>query len=259
MANEITNTEPKTFSVSLQTELEKAKDSLPSDFNIPRFVQNSIALLNGNEVLINYAKTYRGQAQKNILAGLLRAAYLGLDALNGEAYLVPFGSNLNFMPSFKGAVKLAIRYSTRPIKEIYARIVREGDEYDEAVVNGEPTINHHPKPFSSAKIIGAFAVCLYMDGGMVYETMSIDELETTRNQSKAANSPAWRKFPTEMYKKTVLHRLCKHISIDFDAKEKAAFDAGLEIETDTAELAKREIAAGENSEDFIESDARVVM
>lgn len=253
MANEIVS-QKQTFSVMLQTDLEQQRESLPADFNIPRFVQNSIALLNGNDALIKYSQQYKAQATTQIKAGLLRAAYLGLDALNAECYLVPYGANLNFMPSYKGAVKLAMRYSTRPIKEIYARIVREGDEFEEAIEHGLPTINFKPKPFSKDKVVGAFAVCLYEDGGMVYETMSLDELETARKQSKAQNSPAWVKFTTEMYKKVVLHRLCKHISIDFDAKEKAAFESGLEIETDTAEIAKREIAEGENSVDFVEAE-----
>lgn len=258
MANEVA-TQPVTFSSMLQTELESQRDALPKDFNVPRFVQNSIALLNGNEVLVDYKKKYGNEAVRQIKAGLLRAAYVGLDALNSECYLVPYGSTLNFVPSYTGMVKMAQRYATRPIKTIYARVVREGDEYDESVVNGEPTINHHPKPFSNAKIIGAFAVCIYQDGGQQCESMSLDELETVRQQSKAKNAMAWQRFTAEMYRKVVIRRLCKHLSIDMDAKEWEAFNSGIEVETDTKELAKREIAAGENSEDFIEADAKVVM
>ena len=46
--------------------------------------------------------------------------------------------------------------------------------------------------------------------------MNIDELETTRKHSKASTSMAWKDFTTEMYRKTVLRRLCKYIELDFE-------------------------------------------
>ena len=254
MADEIVTKKPS-FSDSLTTELTSVKSALPADFNIPRFVQNSIALLNGNDTLVKFSKQY-GTAQ--IKAGLVRAAYLGLDALNAECYLVPYGSTLNLMPSYKGSVKMAKKYATRPIKDIYARVVREGDEFEEAIVNGEPSINFHPKPFSNAKIIGAFAVCLYEDGGQMVETMSIEDVEVSRGQSKQKNAIPWAKFYSEMVKKTVLHRLCKNLSIDMDAKEWSSWNEGLEIETDQRVLRDRDVSANENSEDFIEVESKVV-
>ncbi len=63
---------------------------------------------------------------------------------------------------------------------------------------------------------------------------------------------------SEMVKKTVLHRLCKNLSIDMDAKEWSSWNEGLEIETDQKELAKRDIEENENSEDFIEVESEVV-
>ena len=236
-----------TFSTALTAELENQRAALPADFNIQRFVQNSVALLNGNDTLAEFAKKH-GTAQ--IKAGLLRGAYQGLDALNGEMYLVPYGSTLNFMQSYKGDVKMVKKYSQRPIKDIYAKLVREGDEFEEGVINGEPTINFKPLPFNDGKIIGAFAVCLYVDGGMVCDSMSLKDLENTRSASKAKNSPAWTRFTGQMYLKTVLHRLCKHLIIDMDANTKAAFDAGTEIETDPSELAQREIEENANAEEL---------
>lgn len=246
MANEVATTRPK-FSDELSADLAEKREALPHDFNMTRFVANSVALLNGNEVLAKFARQY-GTAQ--IKEGLLRGAFLGLDALNGEMYLVPYGSTLNFMPSYKGMIKLCIKYATRPIKTLYAKVVREDDEFTEEIVNGEPSITFKPKPFSDGKIIGAFAVCLYQDGGMVYEVMSLADLEQCHKSSKAENSPAWKRFPSEMYKKTVLRRLAKSISIDMDDKMASAINAGLEIETDPAVLADREAKELGNTEEL---------
>lgn len=236
------------FSTALTTELESHRSALPAKFNTERFVLNSVALLNGNAALADYAKKY-GTAQ--IKAGLVRAAYQNLDALNGEVYLIPYGSQLNFMPSFKGMSKMVKRYSPRKVKDIYAKVVRDGDDFEEIIVNGMPSINFKAKPFNNGEIIGAFAVCLFEDGGIIYETMSKDEIETCRKQSKAKNSMPWSNFYSEMAKKTVIRRLCKSISLDMDMESLDFFNLGTEIETSPEGLAEKEIAANANQEELV--------
>ena len=246
---------PQSFSLALTEKLNSVADALPQDFNKARFVQNALALVNENPNIAKY-----GQAK--IMAGLMKGAYLGLDFYSKECYLVPYGEQLNYQTDYRGAKKLAKKYSIRPIKDIYAKLVRDGDEFEEVIVNGEQGINFKPKPFNDGKIIGAFAVCLFEDGGMQYDTMSLSDLENTRKQSKACNSPAWKNFTGEMYKKTVLHRLCKHIELDFEnPTQQNMFLSGMEIETDQQKIAENEIAENANSVDFPEDvvvDSKVV-
>ena len=246
MPNEVANKQPQ-FTDLLRTELLAQSSALPRDVNIERFVQNSKALLNGNDTLFKFAKQY-GTSQ--IISGMMRGAFLGLDFMNSEAYLIPYNNTLSFMPSYKGMIKLCIKYSTRPINTIYAKIVRRGDEFTEEIVNGQPSITFRPKPFNSEPIVGCFAVCLYKDGGMVYEVMSYAEVEQCRRSSKNKNGPAWN-FYSEMAKKTVLRRLSKSIPLDLDDKLADAMNAGLEIETDPAKIAERETAENGNSEELV--------
>lgn len=242
--NEVAKAEKQSFSVMLTDKLEGVKEALPKDFNKARFVQNAIALLNDNPQLQKYS-------QSQLMAGLMKGAYLGLDFYSKECYLIPYGDQLNYQTDYRGAKKLAKKYSIRPIKDIYAKLVREGDEFEEVIINGEQGINFKPKPFNDGNIIGAFAVCLYQDGGLVYDTMSLADLENTRKSSKAPNSPAWKNFTGEMYKKTVLHRLCKHIELDFESPEqRSAFTAGMEIETDTEKIVEAEISENANKVEF---------
>lgn len=251
MAENTQLAEKKDFSIVLAERLDAVNDALPKDFNKARFVQNALALMNDNPTLAKYSRT-------QIISGLLKGAYLGLDFYSKECYLVPYGNQLNYQTDYRGAKKLAKKYSIRPIKDIYAKLVHDGDEFDEIIVNGEQGINFKPKPFNDGKIIGAFAVCLFADGGMQYETMSVADLENTRKSSKAANSPAWKNFTGEMYKKTVLHRLCKHIELDFENPTQAnAFMAGMEIETDTEKIVDAEIEENANSVDFQEDEVVV--
>ncbi len=81
--------------------------------------------------------------------------------------------------------------------------------------------------------MGAFAICEFADGGLLYETMSTEDMENVRaNYSKAANSKAWKTSTDTMYMKTVLKRLCKNIEVDFETIEmRKAWEDGSDFDT----------------------------
>ena len=202
----------KSFGDQLGDRLTVAQAALPKDFNRERFIQNAIAVVNANpELTKNPPKLFEG---------LMKGAFLGLDFMNKECYLIQYGNDINFQTDYKGEVKFTKKYSVQPIKDIYAKVVREGDKFTEKIVNGMATIDFEPKAFSDADIIGAFAVCVFTDGTMIYETMSNKDIQSVRNNySKASQSKAWKYSFDEMAKKTVLRRLCKHIDTDFESIE----------------------------------------
>ena len=239
-----------TFYESLKTELSTDRAALPKDLNIERFANNAIALLNGNKTLQDFAKN-NGTSQ--IKANMMKAAYLGLDFMSNEAHLVPYGSTLNFMIDYRGAEKLVKKYSIKPVDCINSFVVREGDVFEASIKDNEPVINFSPKPFNTGKIVGACAYIKFKDGTIQYDTMSLEELENTRSHSKAKNSPAWQSFTSEMYRKTVLHRLCKHVTLDFENAEQIKFfNDDVAIETDPKEQAKNDIQENANQKDFDE-------
>ena len=256
MANELA--EKKSFSVMLTEELNGIQEALPDKFNQPRFVQNSLAFLNGNDSLIKFSKQYGKQGTAQILMGFVRAATLGLDAMHGECYLVPYGSAINFVTSYKGMVKMVKKYSQDPVKRVTVDVLHEGDTIKVNVIDGHKSLEMNIDPLSTKPVIGVVAECIYLDGDIEYEVMSRDELEAVRQQSKAKNSLAWSTFTEEMYKKACIRRLCKRITLDLDANAIRELDSGIEIETDQKELRNRDIEANENSEDFIEVESEVV-
>lgn len=202
--------------------LEKQVSALPSDFNKQRFVQNCMTVLQDGQA--DFSKC----EPSTVVRTLLKGAFLGLDFFAGECYAIPYGDKCSFQTDYKGEIKLAKKYSSNPIKDIYAKVVREGDEFEEVIENGQQKLNFKPQAFNDGEIIGAFAVCLYKDGSMIYDTMSKKEIEHTRQSfSKAANSKAWKDAYGEMCKKTVLRRLCKLIDLNFDNNEQfMAFEDG---------------------------------
>lgn len=206
----------------LKNELNINTDALPEKFNQSRFILNSISLLKSK------LSDYNNITPESVYLALAKGAYLGLDFFNGECYAIPYGGEVNFQTDYKGEIKLAKIYSRNPIKDIYAKNVREGDFFEEVIECGKQAVNFRPKPFSDGKIIGTFAVVLFEDGSMMYDTMSVKEIEDIKNNfSKAKNSKAWSATPGEMYKKTVLRRLCKLIDLDFSSQQRLAYeDAG---------------------------------
>lgn len=138
------------------------------------------------------------------------------------------------------------------MKDVYAKLIREGDLFEEEIQNGQPTFYFKPKSLNDGEIIGAFGVILYEDGGMTYDVMTKKEIEVTRSKSRASNSMAWKDFYGSMALKTVLHRLCKTVSLDFDANQRSIYEEDVAIETDIKEIAKAEIEANANTVDFSE-------
>lgn len=218
-----------TIKTGLTKKLTENKEALPAGFNQQRFILNCITVI--QDMMKDNKK--KEQLEKinpeTIPVCLAKAAYLGLDFFNGECYAIPYGGNLTFQTDYKGEIKLCKRYSENKIKDIFAKVVRQGDFFMEEVDGGKQNVQYRPKPFSNEQMIGAFAIVVFEDGSMMYDTMSSEDIENVRNTySKMKDSQAWKSSTGEMYKKTVLRRLCKLIDLDFDniEQQKAYEDGG---------------------------------
>lgn len=250
--NQLQNVVLKQTNNMLATMLERESGALPKNFNPLRFKQNALAVLNDLDIT-----KMKGQ-EFNLARCLMKGAYLGLDFFNKECYVITYWGQPQFMTDYKGEEKLCKKYSINPIKDIYAKLVREGDFFEEVIDGGKQYINFKPVPFNISNIIGAFAVVYYKDGSMAYETMSKAEIEYIRdNFSKSKNGSAWTKSFGEMAKKTVLRRLCKHIELDFDNIEQGKAweeSSGMEFKNEPVESEKSEIEKELEDDGTIEND-----
>lgn len=212
-------------SAKLDGLLQKHSKALPKNFNQTRFLQNCLTVLADT-------KDIEKCSAVSVARTMIKGAYLDLDFFRKECYAIPYGTELNFQTDYKGEIKLCNQYSTRKIIDIYAKLVREGDDLEIAIKDNKPVIRFEPKNFNDGPIIGAFAVCAFVDGGLIYDTMSIKEIKDIQAKySKAPNSPAYTKSPGEMYKKIVLRRVLKLVSLKFDnAEQEQAFDEGGDID-----------------------------
>jgi len=148
---------------------------------------------------------------ESFLGALMTAAQVGLEpGPLGEAYLVPYGREVTFVPGYRGLVKLA--WQSGQLESIAAHVVYAGDEFDYSY-GLTPTLVHKPALRDRGDVIAAYAVATFKHGGNAFEIMSREDIEAIRKRSKASGSGPWVTDWNEMARKTVMKRLSKWLPL----------------------------------------------
>lgn len=163
----------------------------------------------------------------SLLAAVMQASQLGLEpGLIGHCYFVPFNNNktgqkeVQFIIGYKGMIDLARRSGN--IKSISAHEVYENDlielEYglDEKLSHIPWFLRKDQQFESGGKIIGAYMVAKFNDGGHYIHYMPIEEIESHRKRSKASSNGPWVTDYVEMCKKTVVRSGWKWLPISVE-------------------------------------------
>jgi recombination protein RecT len=246
--NEVATLDFKDFGGSLIRCYERVQDSLPPGFNINRAAQNAVTVMNAHP---EYAQYGAGQ----LWECFRQSAILDLDISLNEAYIVPYKGKLKLMTSYMGDKLIAQRHSVRKVRDIHGYLVYEGDQFEATQKSEDWEWVFKPNPFKKGKMVGAFAYVIFEDGGNRLEFMDTDELEAARKQSNASNSPAWNRFTNEMYRKVIIHRICKHIPTDLTAEQKDIVLSGIDIEKDPKNIRDKEVE--DMSSEIFDMDALV--
>jgi len=147
----------------------------------------------------------------SLLGALMTASQLGLEpGPLGEAYLVPYGTTVTFIPGYRGLIKLA--WQSGQVKNIAAHVVYENDDFDYGF-GLEPTLEHKPSMRDRGAPIAVYAVVKFMNGGHAFDVMSVADVEAIRARSKAGKSGPWVTDWAEMAKKTVIKRVLKMVPL----------------------------------------------
>jgi len=162
-----------------------------------------------------------GATDESKLKAVLNVAQTGL-TLNPVlklAYLVPrkssYGLECCLEPSYQGLVKLVT--DTGSASNIYSYPVYKGDEFVE-VLGTSIDLIHKPKR-ESKEITHVYAVAVLPNGTKQIEVMTKADVEEIRDYSESykayksgkIKSCIWVKNESEMYRKTVIRRLCKYL------------------------------------------------
>ena len=252
MANELSIKDQQQLSTYFVGALDSTAN-LPENVDKQRLALNFVSLLQDKPEIKKFGA--------DVLAPMVvRCAKDNLDVLNNEVYIYEgYGGKLTYTPSYKGLRKMAIEKAVRPIKDIYAKPIYEGDTVEETFMDGETKLICKSNFMKRGKWIGVLAVCVFKDNSEIYELMDMDEINAVK--AKSRNSGAWKDFPIEMAKKSVVRRLCKQITLDFSDKEQAdSFSGADEFVDDPKEQATKDVAENANQqslddETVIEVDA----
>lgn len=148
----------------------------------------------------------------------------GLVPDSKEAVLLPYWDNkeraflANYQPMVQGIIK-----RVKELGGVFSIVCKLVHEKDEFVLNeADPdSLVHKSDPFAKpdkrGAVVGGYTIFRDENRRVMHlETMSLEDFEKVRQASKAPDSPAWKKWTNEMYRKAVLRRGSKYVPINND-------------------------------------------
>lgn len=207
---------------SVRTLLDQIKPqialALPKHATADRFMRVALTQLRRNPKLLECTK-------ESLLGAIVQSAQLGLepDSITGFAHLVPYGRECTLIPGYKGLMALA---RNAGIGRISARVVHKHDEFDfEEGLN--PRLFHKPHLAGErGPAILYYATAHFREGGELaaYEVMTVSDIESVMNRSKAAKSgfSPWKTDFDAMAKKTVIRRMLKNAPVSIEMQSTVA-------------------------------------
>lgn len=200
-----------------------ARKTLAQQIDSPEFMQALRSALPKHitpekmaRIALTALRTTRGLAAcspESFFASLLQAALLGLEVNtpNGHAYLVPYKDQCQLIVGYQGMIELALR--SGKVSKIWTRTVREGDEFrvqyglDETIVHVPAT---DPKR-EERPITYVYAVAKLTTGDVIFEPLSIAQVEARKKRSAASRSGPWVTDTEAMIRKTAVRSLFKWV------------------------------------------------
>jgi recombination protein RecT len=194
--------------------------ALPRHVSVERFKRVVVTAVQQNPDLLKADRS-------SLFGACVTAAQLGLvtDGVLGQAYLVPYKGKVQLIPGYKGLLMLARQ--SGEISSIEVDTIHEFDEVD-LIMGDESRLTIRPNWTSRGRIVGAYAIARFKDGGIQRALMTKEEIDRIRDASPSKNSPAWRNHYGEMAKKTVFRRLCKMLPLSTEAQTSLALEDAAE-------------------------------
>ncbi len=190
----------------MKPELARA---LPRHMDPDRVARIAVTLVGGNPALA-------ACTPESFLGALMTASQLGLEpGPLGEAYLVPYGNKVTFIPGYKGLIKLA--WQSNMLKSIDAHVVFEKDEFDYAY-GLEPFLKHKPVRGKRGERTDVYACATFLNGGSAFVVMSIDDVEAIRDRSRASKKGPWVTDWDAMAQKTAVKQLSKFLPMSTELR-----------------------------------------
>jgi recombination protein RecT len=186
--------------------------SLPPDYSAENALRSAWLILQDMKDKANLP-VLKTCTSDSIANALFNMVVQGLNPVKRQCSFIVYSDKLTMQREYAGSIALARRYSS--MKNIYAGVIYKGDVFEYAIdtTTGMKKITAHAQRMENlddAKIMGAYAVVTFEDGGVNTEIMTMAQIQKSWEQGPTkGKSPAHTNFPGEMAKKTVINRACK--------------------------------------------------
>lgn len=185
---------------------------LPPDYSAENAVRSAWLMI--QEVVdTNKKKALDVCTKPSIANAMLDMVLQGLSPVKKQCYFIVYGDKLQLSRSYIGTLAVAKRVAE--VDYAVANVIYEGDEFQFEINNetGRKKIVSHTQSIDSIdmeKIKGVYATVTMLDGSHYVEIMTMKQVRTAWSQGAAkGDSPAHRKFPDEMAKKSCIGRALK--------------------------------------------------
>ena len=144
---------------------------------------------------------------ESVYNALLDMVTQGLSPAKTQCYFIPYGNTVKLTRSYFGTMKVVKQLPE--VKDIYAQIIFEGDEFEAENVDGRWKFVSHKSSWKNQDnpIEGAYCVIEKTDGEKILTIMTKKEIDKSWAQSR--NGSVQKNFPQEMAKRTVINRAAK--------------------------------------------------
>ncbi len=190
---------------------------LPAHIQPDKFIRTAQGAIMGNADLMKCTK-------QSLYLAVEQAAKDGLVIDGKQAAIVSFNKKVGeswvkeakYMPMAAGLMQLARNTGkvTTPVSEI----VYENDHFLYHIKNGKVEIDHSPRIFADrGKPIGVYSSCIIRGTDeVIAEVLTVEQVQSIRDQSKAKDSLMWTKFWEEGWKKSAFRRMFKRMPSSSD-------------------------------------------
>jgi len=138
------------------------------------------------------------------------------------------GFEADLMIEYTGLMDLVRR--SGEVKNFTARCVRENEVFKHtfSLEQGETLIHEPCYDNEPGNLKMVYAVCEFKDGSKQVEVMRRDQVEAVKRCSRYSDQGPWAEHTEEMWRKTVIRRICKYLPLTPQAKAVLEHDINVE-------------------------------
>lgn len=231
-----TEDRPKSLAVQVRETIDAQGQAfaqvLPDTVDPDRFARLVLTAVKATPQLMDCFQTKEGQT--SVLLAAMKSAAIGLEP-NTElqhAWILPRRNKgtteAQLSIGYRGYLELARR--SGDIKDVYAEVVRESDEFH--VTYGlHRDLQHKPAPGGDrGELTHAYAVAHFMTGGFAFVVLDRTEVEARRDRSdsyrseKARAYSPWTTSESAMWRKSAIRALVPYLPLSAEVQRDVAAD-----------------------------------